>query len=72
MPKFISRRWTTDDIAKLKEMAGKYPAAQIAAELGRGLSATRVKAHLLRVSLRLSRAHPNFERSPQLEMRPAT
>ena len=44
MPKFVSRRWTPDDIAKLKEMAGKYPAAQIAAELGRGPSATRVES----------------------------
>jgi hypothetical protein len=29
MPKFISRRWTEDDIAKLKDMAQKYPIAQI-------------------------------------------
>jgi hypothetical protein len=55
MPKFISRRWTEDDIAKLKDMAQKYPTAQIASQLGRGISATRVKAHLLRLSLRMSR-----------------
>ena len=45
------RRWSEDDLAKLQSMAGKYPAKHIAAELGRGLSATRVKAHLLRISL---------------------
>jgi hypothetical protein len=67
MPKFISRRWTVDDIAKLKEMAGKYPATQIATELGRGPSATRVKAHQLKVSLRLCQPYSNLERSPQLE-----
>ena len=72
MPKFISKRWTADDIAKLRNMAGSYPAAQIAAELGRGLSATRVKAHLLKVSLRLRRSQPNVEWPPQVEMRPVT
>jgi hypothetical protein len=55
MPKFISRRWAEDDIAKLKDMAQKYPVAQIASQLGRGISATRVKAHLLKLSLRMSR-----------------
>jgi hypothetical protein len=49
------RRWSTDDLAKLKNMAQKFPAAHIAAELGRGLSATMVKAHQLRVSLRVKK-----------------
>jgi hypothetical protein len=44
--------WTPEDISKLKSMAGKMPAAKIAFELGRGFSATVVKAHELRVSLR--------------------
>jgi hypothetical protein len=47
------RRWSDDDVAKLQSMAGKYPAKHIAAELGRGLSATMVKAHQLRISLRM-------------------
>ena len=47
------RRWSADDMAKLQSMAGKYPAKHIAAELGRGLSATMVKAHQLRISLRM-------------------
>jgi hypothetical protein len=34
-------------------MAQKYPAARIAEELGRGLSATVVKAHELKLSLRM-------------------
>jgi hypothetical protein len=47
------RPWTPDDVAKLKIMARKYPTAQIAKELGRGHSATVMKAHALGVSLRL-------------------
>jgi hypothetical protein len=47
------RPWTTDDVARLKIMAGKIPTAQIARELGRGHSATVMKAHSLGVSLRL-------------------
>ena len=69
MPNFISRRWTAEDIAKLKNMAGRHPAARIAAELGRGPSATRVKAHLLKISLRLRRPQPKFEQPPCAEMR---
>ena len=49
------RRWSAHDLAKLQNMARKYPAKQIAAELGRGLSATMVKAHQLRISLRMKR-----------------
>ena len=51
----MERRWSADDLAKLKNMAQKFPAAHIAAELGRGLSATMVKAHQLRVSLRMKK-----------------
>jgi hypothetical protein len=47
------RRWTKDDINKLILMAQKYPTAQIAAELGRGRSATALKAHELKLSLRM-------------------
>lgn len=46
------RRGTPEDISKLKGMAQKYPAAKIAEELGRGISATMVKAHELKLSLR--------------------
>ena len=49
------RRWTAEDMAKLQRMAQKYPAQHIAAELGRGLAATMVKAHQLRISLRMKR-----------------
>ena len=51
MANFV-RRWTSDDIGKLKEMAGKQSREKIAAELGRGPSAIAVKAHQLRISLR--------------------
>jgi hypothetical protein len=49
------RRWSAEDMAKLQRMAQKYPAQHIAAELGRGLAATMVKAHQLRISLRMKR-----------------
>ena len=44
MPNPTFRRWTADDIAKLKNMAQKEPSANIAAQLGRSLGATAVKA----------------------------
>jgi hypothetical protein len=48
----LRKRWCEADIAKLRSMAGNYPTAQIAQELGRGLSATVMKAYELRISLR--------------------
>jgi hypothetical protein len=53
------KRWTQEEISKLKSMAQKYPAATIAKELGRGFSATAVKAHELKVSLRLKKPSGN-------------
>jgi len=47
------RPWTPEDILELRSMAQKYPTTQISAELKRGHSATVMKAHLLRISLRL-------------------
>ena len=52
MSKRSRKLWSDSDIEKLKSMAGNYPTAQIAQELGRGLSATMVKAHELHISLR--------------------
>jgi hypothetical protein len=54
MPDF--KRWTEGDIAKLKSMAGKVPAKQIAAELSRTVGATAVVACRLGLSLRTQRA----------------
>jgi hypothetical protein len=51
MPNPTFRRWTADDIAKLKNMAQKEPSANIAAQLGRSIGATVVKAHQLGISL---------------------
>ena len=45
-------KWTEDDIAKLKRLAGKVPAKDIAAALGRSRAATVVQASKLRLSLR--------------------
>jgi hypothetical protein len=61
----MHRRWSADDVAKLKIMAQRFPASQIAAELGRGLSATMVKAHELRLSLRMKRDREG--KSPSLD-----
>jgi hypothetical protein len=48
-------KWTEDDIAKLNPLAGKVPAKDIAAELGRSRGATVVEASKLRVSLGCSK-----------------
>ena len=53
MPNPTFRRWTADDIAKLKNMAQKEPSAKIAAQLGRSIGATAVKAHQLGISLKV-------------------
>jgi hypothetical protein len=54
----IRRRWTDEDLTNLKNMAGKYPTAQIARMLGRGQPAVTVKAHELGVSLKMDRLRP--------------
>ena len=48
------RRWSEDDIARLRGMAQKMLAPQIAVELGRGVAAVAMKAHKLKLSLRIS------------------
>ena len=54
-----ARRWTPDEITKLKEMAGKYPRDTIAEQLGRAGSAVAMKAYELGISLRYQLArHP--------------
>jgi hypothetical protein len=53
MPSPTFRRWTADDIAKLKNLAQRHPRAEIAAQLGRSPAATSVKAHELKLSLRM-------------------
>jgi hypothetical protein len=52
MPNRTFKRWTADDIAKLKNLVQKQPRQVIAAELGRSPSATSVKAHYLGLSLK--------------------
>jgi hypothetical protein len=49
------RRWSVDDVAKLRQLAGTHPRNAIAAGLGRAPSALAVKAHQLKVSLRVVR-----------------
>ena len=55
MPNPTFRRWSADDIAKLKNMAQKEPSAKVAEQLGRSVAATAVKAHQLGISLKVPR-----------------
>jgi hypothetical protein len=52
MPKTTRKRWTAEDMAKLRNMAQKHPPAEIASQLGRSAGAINVKAHELKLSLR--------------------
>ena len=63
------RPWSEDDIAKLKSMAGKLPAKDIAAELGRSAGATVVEASKLKISLR-TRPHFGGPRRPGVDASP--
>ena len=62
------RRWSADEMAKLKSMARKHPAALIAAELGRGLAGTITKAHELQISLRMEREGISPSVNPELQV----
>lgn len=46
------RPWTAEEVLTLQAMARNYPPEQIAAELGRGLTATLIKARDLRIVLK--------------------
>jgi hypothetical protein len=54
------RTWSEEDIAKLKSMAGRRPAKDIAVALGRSVEATVVAASKLKLSLR---THFHFGRT---------
>ena len=47
------RHWTENDLARLRRMAGRYPAEQIAERLGRRLLDINLKAHEMRIPLML-------------------
>jgi hypothetical protein len=55
VPLSTRRRWTEDDLAKLKSMAGMYSSHRIAIELDRGLPAVVMKAFEMRISLKQKR-----------------
>ena len=71
MPNPTFKRWTADDVAKLKNLAQKQPPAEIAAALGRTPSATAVKAHELKLSLRMPRRDRPSAFRQGAESRPA-
>ena len=49
------RSWNENDVAKLKSMAGRLTARDIAAEMGRSPGAVQVEASKLGISLRRAR-----------------
>lgn len=49
----MAKRWSVYEVARLKDWAGKRRASEIAADLGRPKAATFVKAHQLKVSLKV-------------------
>lgn len=63
MPNPTFRRWTADDIAKLKNMAQKERCAKIAEQLGRSEASTAIKAHELGISLRVPRKGSEVKRN---------
>lgn len=63
MPNPNFRRWTADDISILKNLAQTHSTTQIAAQLGRSRSANALKAHELKLTLKVRRPdtqEPNF------------
>jgi hypothetical protein len=50
---YMPKPWTAEDVLTLQAMAHKHPPEQIAAELGRGVTATMVKAYDLRIPLKV-------------------
>ena len=65
------RPWTKDDVAELRRLAPSYPASEVAAKLGRRPLDISLKAHDLRISLRIksrpgpSRNAPKREREEE-------
>jgi hypothetical protein len=60
----VAKPWSEEEIAKLRSMAQRYPSRRIAAVLGRGFSATVVKAHQLRLSLKVKSKAPGPTADP--------
>jgi hypothetical protein len=60
------RAWTEEDIAKLKSMAGKMPAKEIAAQLQRSPGAVCVEASKLKIRLRTRSAVPRPRAMPSI------
>ena len=50
-PRGTWKAWTDQDIATLREMAGKHPTEEIAKALGRSVQAVGQRAHQLGISL---------------------
>ena len=64
------RPWTENDVANLRRMAPRYPAEEVAIRLGRRLLDTSLKAHDLRISLRIkSRPGPSRNAPKRRRMR---
>jgi hypothetical protein len=59
------KRWSDHDIVELRSLAGKLPAAKIAAQIGRSVGATAIKAHQLKLSLNTRRKNDPAPRYPE-------
>jgi len=64
----MARRWTADDLAKLKSMAENVPAVRIAEKLDRPVGGIVFKAQQLGLSLRTATA---IRENPSLDPGPA-
>jgi hypothetical protein len=54
-PSKVLRPWTDEEIRRLRELAGRAPAAEIARELGRTVGSVKGQAHGLALSLWVQR-----------------
>ena len=64
----IKRAWTPEDIAQLRELAGKRTSQEIASELGRTEAAVNMEASKLKVSLATRRAKFRRQQAEPLEI----
>jgi len=51
----FKRPWTDDDVAKLRDLAGKMPTREIAREIGRTEAGVAMEASKLKISLSTER-----------------
>jgi hypothetical protein len=67
--KYISKgmrvRWNDEDLARLRDLAGKMPPGDLAREMGRSNAAIAIKACEMGISLRMAKTGPRGQRAGQ-------